>query len=89
VEITQLLGFLVEVLESQHLPYAIVGSQASMTYGEARFTNDIDVVVGLTPATLRQFATRSRTLTFTSVKTVPERRRSAAANSTSSTPSRA
>jgi hypothetical protein len=55
VDITQLLGFLVGVLETQHLPYAIVGSQASMTYGEARFTNDIDVVVGLTPATLRQF----------------------------------
>jgi hypothetical protein len=55
VDITQLLGFLIDVLETQHLPYAIVGSQASMAFGEARFTNDIDVVVGLTPANLRTF----------------------------------
>ena len=55
MDITQLLGFLVNVLEKLHLPYAIVGSQASMAYGDARFTNDIDVVVALTPANLKAF----------------------------------
>jgi hypothetical protein len=50
VDITQLLGFLIDVLERQALPYAIVGAQASTQFGEARFTNDIDVVVSLTPA---------------------------------------
>ena len=52
---TDLLNHLLDVLESQQIPYAIAGSHASMTYGEARFTNDIDVVVGLTPETLRRF----------------------------------
>ena len=56
MDITQLLGFLVDVLENLRVPYAIVGSQASMAYGEARFTNDIDVVVALTAANLREFS---------------------------------
>src|SRR5688500_18486528 len=51
----QLLSFLLDVLERQGLRYAIAGSHASMAYGEARFTNDIDVVVDLTPLTLRAF----------------------------------
>src|SRR5688572_25990201 len=51
----QLLSFLLDVLERQGLRYAIAGSHASMAYGEARFTNDIDVVVALTPLTLRAF----------------------------------
>ena len=52
MDITQLLSFLIDVLEKHHLPYVIVGSQASMTFGEARFTNDIDVVVDLTTTVL-------------------------------------
>ena len=51
----QLLSFLLDALERLQLPYAITGSHASISYSEARFTNDIDVVVGLTPATLRAF----------------------------------
>jgi hypothetical protein len=55
VDQTELLDFLLNVVEARHLSYAIAGSHASMAFGEARFTNDIDVVVGLAPATLRQF----------------------------------
>ena len=47
---TELLDFLLNVVEAQHLSYAIAGSHASMAFGEARFTNDIDVVIGLAPA---------------------------------------
>jgi hypothetical protein len=34
-------------LERVGVPYRIVGSMASMAYGEARFTNDIDILVDL------------------------------------------
>src|SRR5690349_2633068 len=51
----QLLNHLLDAVERLGLPYAIAGSHASMAYGEARLTNDIDVVVALTPATLKPF----------------------------------
>ena len=40
-------GRLVGVLDGMEIPYRVVGSVASTTYGEPRFTNDIDVVVDL------------------------------------------
>jgi hypothetical protein len=52
---TELLSFLIDVLERLQLPYAITGSHASISYSEARFTNDIDVVVDLAPNTLAAF----------------------------------
>jgi len=45
MEQTELLRRTIEVLESQGIRYLIVGSVASMGYGEPRFTRDIDVVV--------------------------------------------
>lgn len=36
-----------DFLESEAVPYRIVGSMASMAYGEPRFTNDIDILVDL------------------------------------------
>lgn len=51
----ELLAYLLDVLERQGLPYAITGSHASMAFGEVRFTNDIDVIVGLTPRSLPEF----------------------------------
>jgi hypothetical protein len=36
-----------EFFERFGIPYRIVGSMASMAYGEARFTNDIDILVDL------------------------------------------
>jgi hypothetical protein len=44
---SQLLQFAVETLERLEIEYALVGSLASSTLGEARFTNDIDIVVKL------------------------------------------
>ncbi len=32
-----------DFLERESVPYRIVGSMASMAYGEPRFTNDVDV----------------------------------------------
>jgi len=50
VEQSDLLRFIVRLLEQLDVPYAIVGSFASGAYGEPRFTQDIDLVVELTPA---------------------------------------
>lgn len=44
---SQLLQFAIETLERLGIHYALVGSLASSTLGEARFTNDIDIVVRL------------------------------------------
>ncbi len=52
----ELLGYLIDVLDRQKLRYAIVGSHASMAYGEQRFTNDIDVLIDLDSKTLVGFA---------------------------------
>ncbi len=43
----ELLQFLVAALDRLGLRYVIVGSTASITFGEPRLTNDIDVVVDL------------------------------------------
>jgi len=45
MEQVDLLRRTIEVLEAQGIPYLIVGSVASMAYGEPRFTRDIDIVV--------------------------------------------
>ena len=39
-------------LESAGLDYMVSGSVAAMTYGEPRLTNDIDLILALTPASL-------------------------------------
>lgn len=40
----------IQILEDNQLPYMVVGSIASMTYGEPRMTNDMNVVVDILPA---------------------------------------
>lgn len=37
----------IQALDSCGIPYMLVGSLASMVYGEPRYTNDIDLVVDL------------------------------------------
>ncbi len=37
----------VDFLERESVPYRIVGSMASILYGEPRFTNDVDILVDL------------------------------------------
>jgi hypothetical protein len=44
---SELLRHVVAVLESMHLRYLVTGSTVTIAFGEARFTNDIDIVVDL------------------------------------------
>jgi len=44
MEQSELLRFVVSVLERLSLPYFVTGSTVTIFYGEPRFTNDIDIV---------------------------------------------
>jgi len=55
MEQSDLLAFVVEVLDRLGLGYFITGSIATSYYGEPRFTNDIDLIVELTSANFSQF----------------------------------
>jgi hypothetical protein len=50
-----ILRHTVDVLERLGVPYLIVGSIASIAYGESRFTQDIDVVVRLEAEKVGEF----------------------------------
>ena len=43
----ELMQKVADFLECESTPYRIVGSMASIVYGEPRFTNDVDVLVDL------------------------------------------
>ncbi|MGH7139373.1 MAG: hypothetical protein ACREHD_26815 [Pirellulales bacterium] len=47
MEQPELVRKVIATLESQRLPYMVVGSLASAVYGQPRLTQDIDVVVAL------------------------------------------
>lgn len=47
VEQSDLLKYALNVLERLKIPYAIVGSFACGVWGESRFTQDIDILLGL------------------------------------------
>jgi hypothetical protein len=47
LEQVELLRYAIEVLERLGIVYMVVGSYASGSYGEPRFTQDIDIVVDL------------------------------------------
>lgn len=55
MEQTDLLRLAIDVLETQNVPYMLVGSYASGLYGEPRYTQDIDMVVELTPSHVGRF----------------------------------
>lgn len=59
MEQSELLRFVVNVLERLDLRYFVTGATVTIFYGEPRFTNDIDIVVDLpeaaVPAFCRQF----------------------------------
>ena len=44
---TELLRYVVEAMDTLGIAYMIVGSQASIYYGEPRFTQDIDLVADI------------------------------------------
>jgi hypothetical protein len=46
---SELLRYVIQVLEKLGLRYFVTGSTATIFYGEPRFTNDIDIVVDLPP----------------------------------------
>lgn len=62
MEQSDLLRFVVAVLERLGLRYLVTGSTVTIFYGEPRFTNDIDIVVLLPPdavsALCREFPER-------------------------------
>ena len=43
----KLLLFAAKTLDEMNVRYLVTGSIATMTYGESRFTNDIDIVADL------------------------------------------
>lgn len=45
----ELLRTAKSILDRLAIPYCIVGSMASMCYGESRFTNDLDLLIELKP----------------------------------------
>ena len=52
MEQSELVHYVTELLERLNVSYMLVGSMASMAYGESRFTQDIDIVVDLDPTTV-------------------------------------
>jgi hypothetical protein len=46
----ELLAYAADQMQSLSVPYLITGSMATITYGEARFTNDVDIVADLKAA---------------------------------------
>ena len=47
MEVDDLLRIAVEACDVLGVTYLVTGSMASIAYGEPRFTNDIDIVIGL------------------------------------------
>lgn len=55
MEHLELLRYLADTFDRLGLRYAVTGSTATITYGEPRFTNDIDVVVDIPAARIDEF----------------------------------
>ena len=47
MELFELLQKITEAFKKLSIPYLVTGSVASMTYGEPRLTNDIDIVADI------------------------------------------
>jgi len=58
VEPSDLLRRVAEPLEKLGVRYAIVGSMASIAYGELRLTNDVDVLMDLRPERIGPFCSQ-------------------------------
>jgi uncharacterized protein (DUF1330 family) len=55
MEPSELLRFVVSVLERLGISYFVTGSTVTIFYGEPRFTNDIDIVVDLPAEAVAEF----------------------------------
>lgn len=54
----QLMQRMADFFEAEGIPYRVVGSMASMAYGEPRFTNDVDMVADIPLAKVERFCQR-------------------------------
>lgn len=52
---SELLSYVLTTLETLRIEHMVVGSVAGGVYGEPRFTNDIDIVLELTPGQINTF----------------------------------
>jgi hypothetical protein len=66
-EVTRTLVEIATILDGLGVPYAVSGSVASSWYGEVRATNDIDVLVDLTPDRSADLATALRPVWYVDV----------------------
>ena len=55
MEQSDLIKLVCRLLQQLGVRYLVTGSQATIAYGEPRFTNDIDIVADLSPAHLDAF----------------------------------
>ncbi|MFQ5733147.1 MAG: hypothetical protein ACE5KM_14500 [Planctomycetaceae bacterium] len=55
MEPEDLLRYAADVCDRLHLTYLVTGSTATITYGEPRFTNDIDIAIDLPGETVDAF----------------------------------
>ncbi len=75
---SSLLRCAATILKMLEIPYFVTGSQASIVYGEPRFTNDVDIVIELAvrqiPAFLKSFDRDDFFLSESAVRSAVERR---------------
>ncbi|TAL67336.1 MAG: hypothetical protein EPN82_15295 [Bacteroidetes bacterium] len=50
----ELIKKLAQALDKRNLPYMVIGGQAAMLYRSPRFTNDIDISIGINPDRLNE-----------------------------------
>ncbi len=58
MEQIDILRHAVEALERMNVPYLVVGSFASIAYGESRFTQDIDIIAAFQLKHVNELLTR-------------------------------
>jgi hypothetical protein len=54
----ELMQSVADFFEATKIPFRVVGSMASMAYGEPRFTNDFDIVAELSQEHIAAFNRR-------------------------------
>ncbi len=61
----QLLEKIAAALEKCGIPYMVIGGQAVLIYGEPRFTNDIDITLGVDSDKIDEVLSAVKDLSFT------------------------
>jgi len=63
----QLIVKITEGLEKKRIPYMIIGGQAVLMYGEPRFTNDIDITLGVNTDKMKEILALAKELSLSSL----------------------